>query len=119
MSVIDATYRTMTCNGVGCTNSVTFDIKNAEETFKATPWLRTFRIVQANGRNFFYCGDLCEISGIEAEVHNPPEEKKIVELPSVGSATSAIQAAAAAARAAEESTRKIKSGEGGQIQISQ
>ena len=119
MSVIDATFRTMTCNGVGCKNTVTFDTKDAEQTFKGTPWLRSFRIVAAQGRNFFYCNDVCELSGVEAGVHNPPEEKKIVELPSVGSATTAIQQAAAAARAAEESTRKIKSGEGGQIQISQ
>jgi hypothetical protein len=119
VSVIDQGFRTITCNGVGCDKTVTFEPKNAEEVFKELPWTRTLRIVQGGGRNFAYCGDSCELTGIEAGVHNPPEEKKIVEIPSQGAATTAIQMAAAAARKAEESTRKIKSGEGGQIQISQ
>ena len=119
MSIVDTGFRTVTCNGNTCTRTITFEPKNAEQVAKDNPWLRNLRIVQAQGRNFAYCSSECECSGIETGLHDAPEEKKIVELPSAGSAAAAIQMAAAAARAAEESTRKIKSGEGGQIQISQ
>jgi hypothetical protein len=119
VAIIDVTFRSITCNGDGCEKTVTFEPKEAEATAKEHVWLRNLRIVQAAGRNFTYCSDECLLTGVEAGVFNPPEEKKIVQLPGHASATSAIQAAAAAARAAEDSTRRIKSGEGGQIQISQ
>lgn len=118
MSIIDIGYRTVTCNGTGCKNTVTFEPKNAPEIAKEHVWLKNLRIVQANGQNFAYCSSVCELSGIEAGLHDAPEEKKIVAVPSGAQATTAIQAAAAAAKAAEHATRQLKSGEGGQIQIS-
>jgi hypothetical protein len=119
VAIIDVAYRSITCNGTDCVRTITFEPKEAETTAKENPWLRNLRIVQAAGRNFTYCSDECMLTGIESGVFNPVEEKKIVQIPGTASATSAIQAAAAAARAAEESTRRIKSGEGGQVQISQ
>jgi len=119
MSIIDVGYRTVTCNGAGCKNTVTFEPKNAPDVAKEQVWLKSLRIVQANGQNFCYCSDQCELTGIESGLHNPPEEKKIVAVPTGAQATTAIQAAAAAAKAAEASTRALKSGEGGQIQIAQ
>ena len=117
MSIIDVGYRTVSCNS--CDKTVTFEPKNAPEIAKEHVWLKALRIVQANGQNYAYCSDVCELKGIENGLHNPPEEKKIVAVPTGAQATTAIQAAAAAAKAAEASTRALKSGEGGQIQIAQ
>ena len=117
MSIIDVGYRTVTCNGTGCKNTITFEPKNAPEIAKEQVWLKSLRIVQANGQNFCYCSDQCELTGVAAGLHNPPEEKKIVAVPTGAQATTAIQAAAQAAKAAEQATRQLKSGEGGQSQI--
>lgn len=117
MSIIDVGYRTVTCNGKGCDKTITFEPKNAPDVAKENVWLKNLRIVQANGQNFSYCSSICEMTGIEAGLHDAPEEKKIVAVPTGAQATTAIQAAAAAAKAAEQATRQLKSGEGGQIQI--
>jgi hypothetical protein len=119
MSIIDVAYRTVTCNGTDCKNTITFEPKNAPEIAKENPWLKNLRIVQANGQNYTYCSDSCELTGVAAGFHNLPEEKKIVAVPNVGQATSAIQAAAAAAKQAEQANRALKTGEGGTIQIHQ
>lgn len=119
MAIIDVGYRSVTCNGTGCKNTVTFEPKNAPDVAKEHVWLKNLRIVQANGQNFCYCSDTCELTAIESGAHNPPEEKKIISMPSGTQATTAIQAAAAAAKAAEQATRQLKSGEGGTIQIPQ
>lgn len=53
MSIIDRTFRTITCNG--CGKAVTFEQTNkkaAEKVIVDNPWLRTARFVQAAGRNY-------------------------------------------------------------------
>ena len=118
MSIVDQIFRTVTGNGVGCTNTATFEnpqdragqaaagAKAAEEN----PWMKTARMLQtSDGRPFFYCSDLCEISGIEAGYHNQIEKPK-VEIPT-GGAQAQIAKAAAAAKALEEANRAIKSGQ--------
>ena len=44
MSIIDVGYRTVTCNGTGCKNTITFEPKNAPEIAKEQVWLKSLRI---------------------------------------------------------------------------
>ena len=108
MAIVDVQIRTVTCNGVGCDKTVTYDAKDIQPTIEANPWLKTLRIVQtASGRNFAYHSDECELSAVAAGSHNPEEPKKIIAMPA---GANAIAAAAAAAKAAEEGTKALKSG---------
>ena len=125
MAIVDAVFRTVTCNGVGCTNTATYEnpqdrAGQAQAGAKAAeehPWLKTARMMQtSDGRPFFYCSDLCEISGIEAGNHNPIEKPK-VEIPTTG-AQAQIAAAAAAAKRIEETAKAIKEGKPATIQLS-
>ncbi len=110
MSVVDNTYRTITCNGPECNKTVTYDPKDAEKTVKENPWLENTRLVNrlVDGRIFAYCSDTCEVKAVTAGVHNK-EEKKVVEMPS-GSAREAILRAAQAAKATEEGVKALKEG---------
>lgn len=110
MSVVDNTYRTITCNGPECDKTVTFEPKDAEKTVKENPWLDNARLVNrlADGRVYAYCSDTCEVKAVTAGAHNK-EEKKVVEMPT-GSAREAILRAAQAAKAAEEGSRALKEG---------
>jgi len=111
MSIIDSQIRTVSCNG--CDKSVTYDAQSKESLAKAiedNPWLKTLRIVQtAQGRNFAYHDDQCELSGVAAGNHNPEEPKKVITMPANASA---IAEAAKAAKATEEATKAIKDGSG-------
>lgn len=115
MSILDATYRTVTCNGPNCTKTTTFeqsqDGAGVRAALEEHPWLKTTRIVQqiAGGRNYTYCSDECEIAGAGAGAHNPEEPKKIIAAPG-NAGLAAIQQAAANAKAAEEATKALKSG---------
>jgi hypothetical protein len=117
MSIQDSMYRTVSCNGPNCDKTVTFeqrqDNQGAVAATEANPWLKTIRIVQASGRNFVYCSDACELANIGLGAHNPEERKQIV-LPQ---GANAMAQAAAAAKAAEDATEKLKSGQGGPIQV--
>lgn len=108
MSIVDATFRTLTCNT--CEKTVTFlHPSGLQEAIEANLWIKTTRIIQTgDGRNFSYCSDLCEISGIETGQHNIPDAPK-VEIPT-GSAQAQIQAAAVAAKRQEIANKALKEG---------
>ena len=109
MSIIDTVIRTITCNNPDCKNTITYDQKEFKAAVDANPWLQTVRVVQtADGRNFSYCSDLCEVAGVGTEEHNPLKPK-VVEAPS-GNATEAIRLAALAAQARDKATADIKAG---------
>jgi hypothetical protein len=110
MSVVDTSYRTITCNGPDCTTTVTFEPKDAEKTVKENPWLENARLTNrlSDGRVFAYCSDTCEVKAVTAGFHNK-EEKKLVEMPT-GTAREAILRAAQAAKAAEEGSKALKEG---------
>jgi hypothetical protein len=107
MSVIESLFRTITCDT--CGKSVTFDPKDPQSALEENPWIKTVRIVQriADGRNFCYDSDECELKSVAAGQHNPEEPKKVVAFPG---GAQAIAQAAAAAKAQEESNRALKSG---------
>ena len=115
MAILDATFRTVTCNGPNCTKTVTFEHSQSGEgvrtALEENAWLKTTRITQplAGGRNFVYCSDECEIAGAGSGAHNPEEPKKIITAPG-NAGIAAIQQAAANAKAAEEATKALKSG---------
>ena len=112
MGLIDNQFRTLSCDGVSCLHSVTFQLSK-EEHAKAlaepgNEWLKTGRFVNTpDGRALFYCSDVCEIKGIETGQHNLPEPKRIIS--GVASAAQ-VASAAAAAKAAEAATQAIKAG---------
>jgi hypothetical protein len=120
MSILDTTFRTITCNGPNCKKSVTFEPpRNNQvppktgEIFAApeNSWLNTtFRTLQASdGRNFCYCSDTCEVEAAGTGVHNRPEPKKIVEMPAAGSAEF-VRLAAEAAKAREQADKDLRNG---------
>ncbi|MDA4130151.1 MAG: hypothetical protein OK457_05235 [Thaumarchaeota archaeon] len=105
MSIIDVQYRTITCNT--CGKTVTFNQADAQKVTEENPWLKTVRIVQtAQGRNFVYDSDVCEIEATGKGAHNPEERKQIV-LPE---GTNAMQMAAAQAAEAEKTTDALRRG---------
>jgi hypothetical protein len=108
LSIVDATFRTLTCNI--CEKTVTFlHPSGLQEAIEANLWIKTTRIIQTgDGRNFSYCSDLCEIAGIETTLHNVQEAPKVA-IPT-GSAQAQIAAAAAAAKLAENATKAMKDG---------
>lgn len=109
MSVIRQAFTTITCNGVGCANTVTFEDSKQQEVANETPWMRTIRVVQTGqGRNFVYCSDSCELSNVGAGAHNP-EERKVIAFPQ---GANAMEMAAAQAKAAENATKSLKEGSG-------
>jgi hypothetical protein len=116
VSILDAQYRTVTCDQCGQTVTFEQDQRGVPvDVINANPWLKTNRVVLANGKNFSYCNDLCEVEGIKAGNHNPVEAPK-VEVPT-GSAKAQIQAAAAAAKEREDATKALKEGSSAKIQL--
>ena len=112
MGMQDTPFRTLTCDGLGCTHTVTFQLSKEEHAkalaAEGNEWLKTGRFVNTpDGRALFYCSDVCEIKGIETGQHNLPEPKRIIS--GVASAAQVAQAAAAA-KAAENATAAIKAG---------
>jgi hypothetical protein len=108
MGVVDAQFKTITCNTCGLT--VTYQHpQDLNATVESNPWIKTSRFVQTGDqRTFLYCSDLCEIAGIESKLHNVQEAPK-VEIPT-GGAQAQIAAAAAAAKRAEDANKAIKDG---------
>ena len=124
MGIQDTSFRTVTCDQ--CHKTVTYEqihqqggrVSIDPKVLEDNPWLKSNRVVlTADGRNFGYCSDLCEVAGLETKQHNMPEAPK-VEIPT-GSAQAQIQAAAAAAKQREDATKAIKSGEGTKLHIAQ
>ena len=105
MSIVVSTYRTITCNT--CSKTVTFEAKEEQKVAEENPWLKATRIVQnAQGRNFLYCSDQCELEGVAQGSHNPQEAPRI----SLAEGVSTMEAAARAAAAQEQATEAIKAG---------
>ena len=106
MSIVVETFRTLKCNGPDCPNTVTFNVKDEAKVSEETPWFRTTRIVQnAQGKNFLYCCDTCEVSNTATGAHNPEERKRVTLSEDV-----TMQEAARQAAVQEEATQAIKAG---------
>jgi hypothetical protein len=112
MGMQDTPFRTLTCDGTSCTRTVTFQLSKEEHAkvlaAEGNEWLKSGRFVNTpDGRNLFYCSDVCEIEGVKTGQHNLPEPKRII----TGVASAAqVAAAAAAAKAAEQATTALKAG---------
>jgi hypothetical protein len=107
MSVVDQSFRTITCNGAGCEKTTTFNQTDSKLAEEQNPWLKNCRMVQVPGRAaFVYCSDSCEVSGVTTGQHNPVDAKPSI----VPGNTASIQAAAAAAALSEQATKSIKAG---------
>ena len=116
MSIIDSAFRTISCDGPGCLKSVLYDRKDEKVTFEAPEniWLKTTRVVQtADGRNFTYCSDICEVKGAETGKHNIPEAPKIIQ-PTNPAAIAMAAQAAANARLADQ---QIRDGQPAKVQL--
>lgn len=116
MGVVDAQFKTITCNT--CEKTVTYQHpQELNATVEANPWIKTSRFVQTGDqRTFLYCSDLCELSGIETKLHNVQEAPK-VEIPT-GGAAAQIQAAAAAAKQAELANKALHEGKPASVKLS-
>jgi|ERR1700733_5812869 len=116
MGVVDAQFKTITCNT--CEKTVTYQHpQELTATVEANPWIKTSRFVQTGDqRTFLYCSDLCEIAGIETKIHNVQEAPK-VEIPT-GGAQAQIAAAAAAAKAAEQANKALHEGKPASVKLS-
>ena len=111
MGIVNVTFRTITCNGPECKNTVTYESSKEKETIEApeNAWVNGLRTIQTlDQRMFTYCSDVCEIGGVKTGQHNKPEPKKIVD--TSGAPSAQIAEAAAAAKAAEEATKQLKAG---------
>jgi hypothetical protein len=111
VSIVQTVYKSISCNGPGCPQSVTFEDKEGamQRVANETPWFKTLRMVQtAQGRNFCYCSDSCELESIAEGNHNPEERKSIL----IPEGANAQQLAAAQAKQAEEAAKAIKKGSG-------
>jgi hypothetical protein len=112
MSVLDTTYRTITCDS--CAKSVTFQnpSPDMQKILEENPWLKNNRLIQAASTSqkapFSYCSSLCEIKGIESGNHDFKEEPKVV-VPQ-GGAQAQIAAAAAVAKQQELANKALKEG---------
>lgn len=109
MSIVQQTFKTVTCNGPSCVKTVTFEGGKEQEVANVTPWFKTMRILQtAQGRNFCYCSDECEIANAATGAHNP-EERKTIVLPA---GANAVDVAASQAAEAEAATKALRAGSG-------
>lgn len=108
MAVIDAQYRTLTCDV--CKKTVTYEHpKELAATVEASPWLKTLRFVQtSDNRTFLYCSDLCNVEAVGTGVLNLKEQPKVA-IPQGGAQAQIAAAAAAAARQAE-ANKALKEG---------
>lgn len=109
--IVDTQIRTINCDGPGCENNAAFDIKRPfQEVVVEFPWLKTFRAVSTSyGTVFAYCSDNCLMEHCSTGIQNPPEERKVIDI-STGGSANAIRLAAEAARKAQEATKNIKAG---------
>jgi hypothetical protein len=105
------------CDRPGCTSEVSYDALSkvaVDEVRKNNPWIASIRTIRTqDGREFLYCGDVCEIEQIKSGVHNPPEQKRIIE----NATPAAVTAAKAAADAARQSDINLKTGAGGPVLV--
>ena len=109
MPIVPVAYKTIQCDGPGCTKSVTFLEEQGamQKLANDLPWFKTLRMVQnSSGRNFVFCGDECEISSVATGAHNPEERKQIV-LPT---GANSQELAAAEAKRQIEINKTLKTG---------
>lgn len=120
MAIQDVVVETVKCDNPACTSEAVFPkLQNGvlPEVLEKNPWLKTARLIQtADGRVRYYCTDVCEVAGIKTGEHNPPEPKKVIDMPS-GPALEAIKKAAAEELARRQGTQALK--EGKQVQFQQ
>ncbi len=116
MSIIDSAVRHIKCDAPACTKEVLFDQKDKDAVFTnpENSWLKSTRVTQtADGRNFAYCSDICEVEGVKTGKHNIPEAPKVT-----GSASAAdISAAAAMVKARADADKALREGTPTNIQI--
>src|ERR1700677_2430481 len=112
MSIVTTSYKTITCNGPRCTNTITFEDSQgaAQKVAAEVPWFKTLRVVQVvvTGRNLTLCSDQCELDSVASGAHNPEERTNII-LPH---GANSQEIAAAQAKQAEEATKAMKKGSG-------
>jgi hypothetical protein len=113
MSIVDVAYRTFTCEGPNCSNTVTFEQsreKGIDQVLESHPWVKTATLVQqvVTGQTFVLCSDKCRLDAIEADFFTPQERKSIL----VPEGANTLAAAAANAKAAEDATKALKAGRG-------
>jgi hypothetical protein len=107
MSIIQQTFKTVTCNGPECKNTATFEAGSEQAVAEEKPWFKTLRMVQtAQGRNYVYCSDACEIANVAVGLHNPEERKNII----VPEGANAMAQAEQQAKIAEAAARAMKAG---------
>jgi hypothetical protein len=119
MGVINQAFRTVTCDGPICENTVTFDATTngiPVEVMDANPWLKTNRVIQrADGKMFSYCSDTCEVNNVATGEHNSPEPQSVAP---VSGGAAAIAAAAAAARQRQQADKAIREGQPAKVHLS-
>ena len=107
MSIIQQTFKTVTCNGPECKNTVTFEAGQEQAVAEEKAWFKTLRMIQtAQGRNYVYCSDACEIANVAVGLHNPEERKNII----VPEGANAMAQAEQQAKIAEAAARAMKAG---------
>jgi hypothetical protein len=113
MPFTDEQYRTITCDGPGCTKEVRFDLKDVK-AIQAIDWLKAVRVVQTgDNRAFSYCSDVCEVKGVTTGTHNLKEKPVVVPTANEGD----VKAAAAQVAAEAEATEAIKNGEEARVTL--
>ncbi len=116
MPVLDIQTKTIKCDGLDCTKTVTFNVAEGKDVVNKSgnEWMKAVRLVQTpDGRVLVYHDDVCEISGIRQGLHNIPEPKRLIEAAN----PAAVAAAAQAAEAARNSDTNLKSGTGGPVLV--
>lgn len=113
MPIQDVVIATLKCDNEKCTNEVMFPKTQQglpAEVADKNPWMKTARLIQtSDGRVRYYCTDACEVEGIKAGEHNPPEPKKVIDMPT-GAALEAIKQAARDEIARRQGTQALKEG---------
>lgn len=110
--------RHLKCDNEECNKEIEFVL--TEEVVRTTyadpanSWLLAGRVVgTGDGRQLFYCSDICEILGAKSGSHNRPAQKQIIE----DANPAAIKAAVAAAEAKAASDKNLKEGSGGPVLV--
>ncbi len=106
----------ITCDGLGCTKQIMYDIKDEKATFENpdNAWMKSLRVVQtADGRPYAYCSDTCEVKGAATGRHNVLEQPKVIP---ANSAAQVAQAAMAAANA-QKQDQAIRDGQPAKVQL--
>jgi hypothetical protein len=110
--------RKLKCDNPECNKEIEFLLEESvvRDTYAnpANSWLLSGRVVgTGDGRQLFYCSDICEILGAKSGSHNRPDPKKIIE----DANPAAVKAAVAAAEAKAASDKNLKEGGGGPILV--